>query len=223
MKRLRWLACLAWVVFLVTGAPRAASATVVLGGSPAVAQTYVDGATGILFFDLGAPITQTGTVTGFQIYTPNNPNTDVGQVQLELFRPTSSAFLYLGSTPMETVTWGGVNTFAPTAPISVQAGDLIAFYYPVGTYDSIDYAYPSTNTVMWNDNYATNSIPSAPQTNLPNLYTSTAYYGPFTPTASGSGRLYSVQALGTVPEPSLMVLALGGLILSELSRRPAQD
>ena len=114
---------------------------------------------------------------------------------MEIFQPEGATWDFIGASPLETVAWGGLNTFALPSPISVEPGDMISWWYPQGTQPSI--VYSATGATLNNDDWPTDPIPQT-QTNLPDLLASGAdYYGPW----STNARKYSIQVLGT-PAPA---------------------
>jgi Ca2+-binding RTX toxin-like protein len=104
-----------------------------LGGNPVVAGPNIDSATGAIFFDLNKPIIADATVSSWSIYA----GATGGQVQLLIFRDLGTTWSFVGASELQTVNALGVNTFALASSISVQANDIIAFYYPPGTSPSV--------------------------------------------------------------------------------------
>ncbi|MFT3784564.1 MAG: hypothetical protein QM770_00170 [Tepidisphaeraceae bacterium] len=180
----------------------------VLGGNSVEPRSVVDGATGILFFDLNQPVVGNGTVDAWQIYA--GQKSGIGQVELLIFRPGANSWAFVGASPLETVTWGSANTFALPSPIAVQTGDLVGWWYPQGTVPSVTYDQ-AVGQSLYNYNWASDPIPET-HTDLPNLFT-TAWHGPW----NGDARTYSIQVLGTLPEPA--VLSCIGLTALMLARR----
>ena len=111
----------------------------VLGGNSVIDRPAWGSATSIIYFDLNHPIDTYGTITSWSIFSSPVPQYGrVGQLKLKIFRPAGTTWAFVGESPLETVsTWGAVNTFDLPTPISVQNGDIIAWWYPAGTADSI--------------------------------------------------------------------------------------
>ncbi len=222
-RRRRWrllVAILLACCCLSTGTARALT---VLGGSSLTSRGNVDGATGILFCDIVNTVTASGQADAWSIYAGQAG----GSLEMEVYRPTVSTWQFVASSSMVTVPSVGVNTFNLAMPISVQAGDVICWYYPVGTAPAISFGYGiSGQNTIWNLNYATNQIPtSGLGGNQQNLATGGSYisggvnYGAFGAN-SYVNRQYSIQLLGTftpLPEPGLV--SLGCLLALSLLRR----
>lgn len=184
-SRTVWLLALA-NVFVVVAAPAAGDA--VLGGNDVVPRATVDSATGVMFFDLNHPISERGRVESWRVYTASRAG--VGQIELNIYRPGPGGWVFVGASPLESVSWGQLNEFALPAPIPVEAGDLVGWWYPQGTVPSVMYDAPVGQTLN-NHNWPFDPI-TAPHTDLPDLFT-TQWHGPW----DVNPRTYSIQVIGT--------------------------
>ncbi len=172
-------------VLLGTGAALAGDE--VLGGNAVVPRNNIDGATGIMFFDLNNPVTAPGRIDAWRIYA--GAHTGLGQVELNIYRPGSDTWVFVGASPLETVAWGQVNEFPLPEPILVQPGDLIGWWYPQGTLPSI--VFDAEGHSLNNHNWPFDPI-TAPHTDIPNLFT-TPWHGPW----DNNPRTYSIQVVGS--------------------------
>jgi hypothetical protein len=107
------------------------------------AQTVVDTADGVIFFDLNGPISFDGVLTSWSIYANQNG----GAIRLLIYRDTGTNWTYVGSSAMENVASVGMNTFDLASTISVLTGDHLAFWYPDNNVPSVAYSPDTGQTV----------------------------------------------------------------------------
>ena len=116
----------------VTAIPCAAQIT---GGNPAVPAPNVDSYFNFSIVDTNNPISGTGTLDSWNVFT-----TGVGQVDLLIVTP--GTYTVVGESGVVT-TAAGMNTFTLSTPISVTAGDYVGFWE--GDPSSVVFAAPGSN------------------------------------------------------------------------------
>ena len=176
----------------VTATPCAAQIT---GGNPAVSAANVDAYYNFSIVDTNNPISGTGTLDSWNVFT-----TGVGQVDLLIVTP--GTYTVVGESGVVT-TAAGMNTFTLSTPISVTAGDYVGFWE--GNLSTVEYITGSTPQEDGVFSY-------------PVLYTTDNSGLPLTSVGplEGSGqRAYSINVSGTlasVPEggAAFMYLLLAG-------------
>ncbi len=177
----------------------------VIGGNDVIPRPAVDGATSIIFFDLNSPISTNGAITSWSIFASSQQSGE-GKLKLKIFRDIGATWQFVGESPLETVaTWGAVNTFLLPVSMPVQAGDIVAWWYPGGTVPSVTYS--GSGQTMNNGDWGSN--PDVDITyDVPDLLANRSWGGHGWDVNS---RMYSIQVL---PEPATLgLLALGGLAL----------
>lgn len=195
------------LLLVILGVPAIGMADLV-GGNDLINRTYVDGATGIIFFDLNARINSNAAITSWSIYAASQP-TGTGQLKLKIFRDVGDTWQFIGESGLETVsTWSTTKTFNLATPISVQAGDIISWWYPTNTLPSIVYDEP-TNT-GWTINNSSWPRDVDFTSNIADPTLGAGDYG-----WARSTRVYSIQVhgepTGVVPAPGAAFLAVLGL------------
>ncbi|MDP6346664.1 MAG: hypothetical protein QF491_24245, partial [Alphaproteobacteria bacterium] len=116
--------------------PVPALASTILGGNDVIARPYLDGADGVLFFDLNGRISGNGEIDSWSIYA----NATGGEVKLLIYRDNGANWDFVGESGLEAVNSLGVNTFALASPITVETDDIIAWWYPEPTQPSIAFS-----------------------------------------------------------------------------------
>ena len=180
---------------------------------------WIDGATGIIFFDRNSPITGTGQITSWSLYA----GAAGGSVALLIYHDNGTNWTYAGGSPLETVSATGVNTFTLPSPIAVLPGDIIAFWYPPGTTPSVvgDFLNGATvNNHAWPwDPITAADLSAVYQGTIPALIGSPTFDGTVWDTNT---RTYSIAVFGEVtpvPEPVTAWLLLGAVPALGIARR----
>jgi len=150
----RWILAIALTATLVEIHQSVAHADT-LGGNDLIDRSFVDGADGILFTELNTPISITGTLDSWSIWADRIG----GQVKLLIYRDIGNDWQFIGSSELKPVTALGLNTWPLANPIAVEAGDLIAWWYPEPTAPSIAYDSPTSSPgVMFNEDWSAEPI-----------------------------------------------------------------
>jgi hypothetical protein len=168
------------------------------------ARPYVDGATGITFIDLNHKITSDGEIGSWSVYAVAGR-----EMKLKIFRENNNYYDLVGSSPLVTTT-AGKQTFSLATPISVKAGDIIGWYYPIGSTSGTGIYY---NDYVDDGNTRWNVYPASEITGSVLKTTSFPGYG---------NRVYSISVEGTtaVPLPGALLLLGSGLAgLAGIRRR----
>jgi len=177
----------------VTAIPCAAQIT---GGNPAVPAPNVDSYFNFSIVDTNNPISGTGTLDSWNVFT-----TGVGQVDLLIVTP--GTYTVVGESGVVT-TAAGMNTFTLSTPISVTAGDYVGFWE--GNPSTVEYAItgdtpqggvPGVGSLPVLYTYNDTGLPSISSSLIPNL--------------EGSGqRAYSINVSAPEGGAGFMYLLLAG-------------
>lgn len=182
-----------------------------LGGNNVVDRSSVDTANGVLFFDLNNPISQDGVIDSWRIFTSGSKS-GIGQLKLKIFRDIGDTWKFIGESPVEEVSvWGAVNTFVLPAPISVQSGDIISWWYPDNTVASIVFDGGGSN--LNNHDWPNEPIGDIQQ-DIPDLVDRSLSSSEWNGTLWDiNPRTYSIEVLGSaaIPEPATIVLSAIGI------------
>lgn len=96
---------------------------IVLAGNDIVDHEALDTRVSFYMADSARPIKEDGQITRWRIFSRNaNP------LKLVIYRPEGTTFSVVGYSPVTTPK-AGINEFTLAAPIQVQKGDLIGWYY----------------------------------------------------------------------------------------------
>ena len=183
------------------------AASTVMGGNDLIARPNVDSATGVVFFDLNGPIQFNGIVTSWNIYALQSG----GSIQLLIYQDAGPGqWSYVGGSGLENVSSIGINIFTLSSPISVSAGDYLAFWYPQNTTPSV--AFSSVGASVNNHNWNTEPITDLSNFMgvIPDMSNAPLYW---LDTWDKNSRTYSINVTGSpVPIPGTVLLLGSGLL-----------